>query len=79
MADGVLSSPLTGLIVKVAVHEGDAVAAGDTVAILESMKLEISIKATASGRAARIAVREGDMVDRGQTIAEIAPLEVQER
>ncbi len=76
-ADGMLTSPLTGLIVKVAVGEGDPVSAGDTVAILESMKLEISIKAATSGRAARIAVREGDMVDRGQTIAEIAPLEVQ--
>ncbi|HEX6956437.1 MAG TPA: biotin carboxylase N-terminal domain-containing protein [Ferrovibrio sp.] len=75
--DGTLNSPLTGLIVKVAVAEGDPVTAGETVAILESMKLEISIKATTSGRAARIAVREGDMVDRGQTIAEIAPLEVQ--
>lgn len=74
--DGMLNSPLTGLIVKISVGEGDPVMTGDTVAILESMKLEISIKASRSGRIARIAVRKDDMVDRGQLIAEIAPQEM---
>ena len=69
--EGVLTSPLTGAIVKIFAAEGDTVTAGDTIAVLESMKMEIPIKAPASGRAVSIAVREGDMVDRGQRIAEI--------
>ncbi len=71
--DGILTSPLTGAIVKILTTEGAAVSAGDTVAILESMKMEIPIKAPASGRAVSISVTEGQMVDRGQRIAEIAP------
>jgi 3-methylcrotonyl-CoA carboxylase alpha subunit len=39
------------------------------------MKLEISIKASASGMAANVAVSKGMMVDRGQMIAEIIPPE----
>ncbi|MGM0584652.1 MAG: acetyl/propionyl/methylcrotonyl-CoA carboxylase subunit alpha [Pseudomonadota bacterium] len=72
-ADGVLASPLTGAIVRLLAAPGDRVAAGDTIAILESMKMEIPIKAPVSGRAVSIAVAEGDMVDRGQRVAEIAP------
>jgi 3-methylcrotonyl-CoA carboxylase alpha subunit len=72
-ADGALASPLTGAIVKLPLSEGDPVAAGDTVAILESMKMEIPLKAPVSGRLAALAVALGQMVDRGQRIAEIAP------
>ncbi|MBV1902571.1 MAG: biotin/lipoyl-binding protein, partial [Marinosulfonomonas sp.] len=79
VADRTLTSPLTGLIVKVLARDGDTINEGDTVAILESMKLEISIKATASGIATNISVSEGAMVDRGQTIAEIAPTESEEQ
>ena len=70
-----LLSPLTGKIVKVLVREGSSVAAGEIVAILESMKLEISIKAMVAGVITSIPVSAGAMVDRGQPIAEIAPLE----
>ena len=77
--DRTLTSPLTGLIVKVLTREGDIINEGDTVAILESMKHEISIKATASGIATNISVIQGAMVDRGQTIAEIAPNESEEQ
>ncbi|WP_340152056.1 biotin carboxylase N-terminal domain-containing protein [uncultured Sneathiella sp.] len=71
-ADRILTSPLTGLMIKVLVSEGDEVQIGDTVAILESMKLEISIKAATAGRARNISVTEGAMVDRGRAIVEIA-------
>lgn len=71
-ADPILTSPLTGMIIKVLVSDGDAVKSGDTVAILESMKLEISIKATTAGLARNISISEGVMVDRGQPIVEIA-------
>ncbi|MBC9883540.1 ATP-grasp domain-containing protein [Bradyrhizobium sp. INPA01-394B] len=74
-ADRTLLSPLTGTIVKVLVREGAPVAAGEVVAILESMKLEISIKAMVSGVAKSISISQGAMVDRGQPIAEIAPID----
>jgi len=70
--EGTLESPLTGLIVKVMVSEGDEVPAGETIAILESMKMEIPIKSVLSGTVTKLMVREGDMADRGQIIAEIA-------
>jgi len=75
VAERMVESPLTGMIVDVIVSEGDLVAEGDVVAILESMKMEISIKAAAAGIATNISVTKGMMVDRGQTITEIAPNE----
>lgn len=77
-AERQVESPLTGLIVDVIVSDGDAIAEGDVIAVLESMKMEISIKAAASGIATNISVSKGMMVDRGQIIAEIAPTESEE-
>ena len=45
------------------------------VAVMESMKMEISIRAAAAGTASNISVSNGDMVERGQIIAEILPPE----
>ncbi|EAQ23833.1 acetyl/propionyl/methylcrotonyl-CoA carboxylase subunit alpha [Roseovarius sp. 217] len=70
-ADRSVTSPLTGLIVEIKVAEGQTVAEGDVIAVLESMKLEISIRSNAAGTASNISVSNGDMVDRGQVIAEI--------
>ncbi len=77
-ADRLITAPLTGLIVQVEVCEGDAVSEGDVVAILESMKMEIPIKATTAGIAINISVTKGTMVDRGQSLAEITPNESKE-
>ncbi|MCW9044365.1 MAG: biotin/lipoyl-binding protein [Pseudopelagicola sp.] len=74
-ADRAVTSPLTGMIVEIKVADGQEVAEGDVVAVMESMKLEISIRATAAGIASNISVSNGDMVDRGQVIAEILPSE----
>ena len=73
--DRAVTSPLTGMIVEVKVADGQQVAEGDVVAVMESMKLEISIRAAASGIASSISVSSGVMVDRGQVIAEILPCE----
>ena len=56
---------------KVVVAEGDAIAEGDTICILESMKMEIPVEATASGTIAQIAVQEGGTVQEGDVIAVI--------
>jgi len=56
---------------KVVAAEGDTVADGDTLVILESMKMEIPVLAEASGTVARLAVAEGDVVQEGDLIAVI--------
>jgi len=54
---------------KVVAAEGDAVADGDTLVILESMKMEIPVLAEGSGTLTKLAVAEGDIVQEGDLIA----------
>lgn len=56
---------------KVLVAEGDQVAEGDTLVILESMKMEIPVIAEATGTVSTLAVSEGQVVQEGDLIAEI--------
>ena len=57
---------------KVLVAEGDEVADGDTLVILESMKMEIPVLAEVDGTVSKLAVREGGLVKEGDLIAEIS-------
>jgi acetyl-CoA carboxylase biotin carboxyl carrier protein len=54
---------------KVVAAEGDTVADGDTLVILESMKMEIPVLAESAGTVSRLAVAEGDVVQEGDLIA----------
>jgi acetyl-CoA carboxylase biotin carboxyl carrier protein len=54
---------------KVLVAAGDSVEDGDTLVILESMKMEIPVIAEASGTVAELRVAEGDVVQEGDIIA----------
>jgi acetyl-CoA carboxylase biotin carboxyl carrier protein len=56
---------------KVLVSEGDHVDDGDTLVILESMKMEIPVLAEESGRVTKMHVAEGDVVQEDELIAEI--------
>jgi acetyl-CoA carboxylase biotin carboxyl carrier protein len=56
---------------KVVAAEGDSVADGDTLVILESMKMEIPVLAEDSGTLTKLAVAEGDIVQEGDLIAVI--------
>jgi acetyl-CoA carboxylase biotin carboxyl carrier protein len=56
---------------KVVAAEGDTVADGDTLVILESMKMEIPVLAEGSGTLTKLAVAEGDIVQEGDLIAVI--------
>ena len=56
---------------KVLVSEGDQVGDGDTLVILESMKMEIPVLAEDSGTVTRLHVAEGDVVQEDDLIAEI--------
>jgi len=56
---------------QVVAAEGSAVADGDTLVILESMKMEIPVLAEDSGTLTKLAVSEGDVVQEGDLIAVI--------
>ena len=56
---------------KVVVSEGDEVEDGDTLVILESMKMEIPVLAETSGRVRSLEVAEGDVIQEGDLIAVI--------
>ncbi|MFA5786504.1 MAG: biotin/lipoyl-binding carrier protein [Actinomycetota bacterium] len=57
---------------KVVVSAGDCVQEGDTLVILESMKMEIPVEAPVSGTVEELKVREGGVVQEGDVIAVIA-------
>jgi len=56
---------------KVVVAQGDSVADGDTLVILESMKMEIPVLAEGDGTVSAMHVAEGDVVQEGDVIAVI--------
>ena len=56
---------------KIVVAEGDNIADGDTLVILESMKMEIPVLAESDGRVLAVHVAEGDVVQEGDVIAVI--------
>ena len=70
MADEVRAEMVAN-VWKVVAAEGDAVADGDTLVILESMKMEIPVLAESAGTVTRMAVSEGQVVQEGDLIAEI--------
>lgn len=61
----VVNAPMPGNILDVKVKPGDSVKAGDTLLILEAMKMENEISAPQDGTIASIDVRKGDVVDSG--------------
>ena len=59
-------------VMKVSVAPGDEVAIGDTVVLLESMKMEIPVLAELAGTVAAVKVGEGDVVQEGDVLVTIA-------
>ncbi len=68
MAQIEVGSEITGTIWKIEVKPGDTVSQGDTLIIIESMKMEIPVLATGSGRVASILVKEKESVKEGQAL-----------
>lgn len=65
-----INAPVAGTLLKFVASEGDTVAAGDTIIMIESMKMELEVKATAAGKVHFLA-NAGDAIQAGQTLAEI--------
>ena len=66
-----VTAPLPGAITKISVKVGDRVSTGDTVLMMESMKMENSITSEASGIVKAILCKEGDQVQSGQALVEL--------
>ena len=66
----VVIAPVTGVLLRYSVNEGDNVSAGQVIAIIESMKMELEIKANASGKVHFIAALNTSLLGK-QPIAEI--------
>ena len=66
-----LTAPMPGTVIKVLVAEGDEVAEGQTVVVMEAMKMETEIKAEKAGRVARIVAAQGAVVAAGDVLAKI--------
>ena len=62
-------SPITGSVWKVLVENGASVGEGETIVILESMKMEIRVKSPHNGRVIEIRVKEGDSILEDDIIA----------
>ena len=70
-----LKAPMPGLVVRVEAREGDVVEPGTAILIVEAMKMENELRATAAARVARILVSEGDAVEKAQVLAEFEEVE----
>jgi 3-methylcrotonyl-CoA carboxylase alpha subunit len=66
-------APIIGRIAKLFVREGEPVAKGDRIAVVEAMKMEHVLHAHCAGRVAKLAVKEGQQVTLGAPIATLAP------
>ncbi|MDC1164974.1 biotin carboxylase N-terminal domain-containing protein [Gammaproteobacteria bacterium] len=66
--EGGLVAPMPGKVIEVKVKKGDKVKAGDTLIIIEAMKMEHSIKATENGKIAKLMVSLNQQVDNGATL-----------
>ena len=66
-----IKAPMPGLVLEVAVKEGQEVKEGERILILEAMKMENSIMIHTTAIIKRIAVTPGQAVDKGQVLVEL--------
>ena len=65
-----IRAPMPGLVVSLAVEEGDTVEAGQSVAIVEAMKMENDLKAESDGVVSKVLVAAGEAVEKGAVLVE---------
>lgn len=67
-----IGSPMTGVVVEIAVKQGDAIKAGQTIAVMSAMKMEQSVSSPVGGVVKRVLVHTGDSLSANDLIAEIS-------
>ncbi len=78
VSSGSTVSPMPGTVLEVKVQPGDQVEAGQTLVVVEAMKMEIPIDAPAAGKIATVEVNAGDTVARGDTLVTLGRADVDE-
>jgi acetyl-CoA carboxylase biotin carboxyl carrier protein len=66
-----VTSMMAGVVVEILVKSGDQVDDGMDVAILESMKMQLPVQSTESGKVKTVKVNSGDFVNEGDTLMEL--------
>jgi biotin carboxyl carrier protein len=68
---GALTAPMPATVRRIAVAVGDTVKPGDSLIVLEAMKMELPVRATEAGTVAAITCREGELVQPGVPLIEL--------
>ena len=74
---GSLEAAMPGRVLDVLVRAGDVVRKGDTLVLLEAMKMELRIAAPADGSVVHVRCAAGDVVERGQVLVELQAAQVE--
>jgi 3-methylcrotonyl-CoA carboxylase alpha subunit len=74
-ASGDVVAPMHGRVIALSIEEGDLVATGQRLAVVEAMKMEHALVAPRAGRATRLAAKLGDVVEQGQRLMTIAAVD----
>jgi acetyl/propionyl-CoA carboxylase alpha subunit len=73
LAEETLRAPMPAQVRAVHVTEGDAVEPGQTLLLLEAMKMEIKLPSPRAGQVAHVLAKQGDTVERDQVLIELRP------
>ena len=68
---GSLAAPMPGTVLRIDVHKGEHVDEGQTLVLLEAMKMELAVTAPGAGVVTGVLVAAGDLVSRGQALVEL--------
>ena len=72
LANVAVRAEIVASVLEVVVHEGDSIGEGDTLVLLESMKMEIPVLAEVVGTISKLSVSVGDVIQAGDLIAVIS-------
>jgi pyruvate carboxylase subunit B len=73
-AQGDLCAPMPGVVIKILVNLGDTVEKGQAVVVMESMKMQMELRAPLAGQVTQIAVQAMKQVDKAALLVKIAPV-----
>ncbi len=71
--EGVVSTPMPGLVVRIPVNEGQEVTEGQVLVVVEAMKMENEYKSPVTGTVTTVHVASGDAVDAGAVLITVEP------